>query len=429
FIASNGYQPTTPRRLMDTRANFASGRLAAGAVARLAIPADAASAAAAALNVTAVGSAGAGYITVFPCDAAQPVASSLNVDTGTAVAGFALARIGAGGLVCLYTSVATDLILDLSGWAAKGAGYTPLTPTRLLDTRSAASVTPDNTGLPAGTSLSGWRWALRTSAADVPVENRNGMSCQVFDGFAVDLTGGQYLSVDTPCVIFRRSRFTTTGVVSNTSAMVQQAGANRLLEVSQSEFDGGPSHQRGIQGDFADITVTSSEFTRFGQAGVEMNNRNATASLTIENSYFYEPKGWPAAYHVDGIQVGGAKNVTIRNNTVLIEQYGGANGDTGYVSNSALGLWAELGDVSGTVIVDSNLLAGGGRVIYIEQKSPYAWRGPVIITNNVFDKRFSDKGGIWGPLAPIGLPAQLTWSGNVWSNGAGLSLQQALAYS
>ena len=252
------------------------------------------------------------------------------------------------------------------------------------------------------------------------------MSCQVFDGYAVNLTGGQYLSVDTECAIFRRSRFTTTGVVSNTSAIMQQAGANRLLEVTQSEFDGGPSHQRGIQGDYSDIVVTSSEFTRFGQAGVEMNNRNATASLTVQNSYFYETSGWPRSYHVDGIQVGGGKNVTIRNNTVLIEPYGASNGDTSYVSNSALGLWAELGDVSGTVTVDSNVLAGGGRVIYIEQKSPYSWRGPVIITNNVFDMRFGSKGGIWGPLAPVGLPAQLTWTGNTWSNGVGISLQQAL---
>jgi hypothetical protein len=98
------------------------------------------------------------------------------------------------------------------------------------------------------------------------------------------------------------------------------------------------------------------------------------------------------------------------------------------VSNSALGLWAELGDVTGTVTVDGNLLAGGGQVIYIEQKDPYAWRGPVAILNNVFDQRFGPNGGVWGPLYPKGLPAQLTWSGNVWSNGATLSLADALSY-
>ncbi len=174
------------------------------------------------------------------------------------------------------------------------------------------------------------------------------------------------------------------------------------------------------------MVVTSSKFTRFGEAGIEMNNRSGTASLTVLDSYFSETGGWPQADHVDGIQIGAAKNVTIRHNTVLVQPFGGTPGDTSYVSNSALGLWAELGDVTGTVTVEGNLLAGGGRVIYIEQKAPYAWRGPVSILNNVFDQRFGPKGGIWGPLAPLGLPAQLTWFGNTWSGGAALSLNDAL---
>jgi len=276
--------------------------------------------------------------------------------------------------------------------------------------------------------LPAWPWALRASAATVPTEVRNGMACQVFDGYEVALTGGQYLSVDTPCAIFRRSRFTTTGSVSNSSALVQQSSSNRYLEVVQSDFDGGPYHERGLQGDHADIVIALSKFTRFGQAGVEMNNRNSTASLTVENSYFLETKGWPREDHVDGIQVGGARNVTIRGNTVLVPTYGGTNGDTSYVSNSALGLWAELGSIMGTVLIDSNVLAGGGFSIYISRVPPYAWPNPVIITNNVFDQTYSPNCGIWGPLYPGGLPASVWWSGNSWSSGASLSWAQALSY-
>ena len=55
-------------------------------------------------------------------------------------------------------------------------------------------------------------------------------------------------------------------------------------------------------------------------------------------------------------------------------------------------------------------------------------RGRCGIINNVFDQRFGPNGGIWGPLYPKGLPAQLTWSGNVWSSGATLSLADALSY-
>jgi hypothetical protein len=277
-------------------------------------------------------------------------------------------------------------------------------------------------GVPTGTSLNSWAWELRTSAAaGLPTEIHNGMTCVVFDGYVLSMSGGQYLSVDSPCVVLRRSRVTTSGQVSNSSAIVQPTSANRFLLVDHSDFDGGPSHNRGIQGDYSDITVSQSKFTRFGNAGIEMNNRSGTASLTVEDSYFYEPKGWNPADHVDGIQVGAGGNVTIRHNTVLIEPFGGTAGDTSYVSNSALGLWAELGDVTGAVVVDHNLLAGGGFVVYLEQKSPYRWLGPVSVTNNVFDTRFGPNSGLWGTLYPTGLPSQLAWSGNTSSNGTAVA--------
>jgi hypothetical protein len=210
--------------------------------------------------------------------------------------------------------------------------------------------------------------------------------------------------------------------------MVQQANTNQLLVIENSDFDGGPYHERGVEGDASDIVIRQGEFTRFGEAAVEMNNRSGTASLTVEDSYFYEPKGWNRIDHVDGIQVDAARNVTVHHNTVLIEPYGGAAGDTSYVSNSAVGLWAALGDVTGTVVVDHNLLAGGGYVVYLEQKSPDRWLGPVSVTNNVFDTRFGPSGGAWGPLYPNGLPSQLTWASNTWSNGVSLSLAQANQY-
>ena len=77
------------------------------------------------------------------------------------------------------------------------------------------------------------------------------------------------------------------------------------------------------------------------------------------------------------------------------------------------------------MVVDHNLLGGGGRVIYLEQKSPYRWLGPVTVTNNVFDARFEPHGGIWGLLAPNGLPSGLLWQGNTWGDGAAVDLPTA----
>ena len=95
--------------------------------------------------------------------------------------------------------------------------------------------------------------------------------------------------------------------------------------------------------------------------------------------------------------------------------------------NSALGLWAELGNVTGTVLVDSNYLAGGGRIMYLEQKSPFEWQGPIVVTNNMFDRALTGHGGIWGVLFPDGLPANLTWVDNNWEDGTAVSLGAAIA--
>lgn len=41
--------------------------------------------------------------------------------------------LSATGTICVYTSVTTHYLLDVSGWS--GTAFIPLTPARLLDTR------------------------------------------------------------------------------------------------------------------------------------------------------------------------------------------------------------------------------------------------------------------------------------------------------
>lgn len=288
--------------------------------------------------------------------------------------------------------------------------------------------TPATTGVPDGVTLERWTGPLRTSASDAPVEVIDGQSCRVFDGYLFDFgTTGDFLYVDDPCVVFRDVQIRTTGLVSNTSAMVQQAAENERLEVTRSEFDGGPQHQRGIQADQGDLVVTDSSFVRFGNAAIEMNDSTATHSFTVTGNYLYESGGWNPDDHVDGVQLGGGGAVTIRWNTVLIEPYGDAGErNEDYVSNSALGLWAEVGDVAGPVIVEHNLLGGGGQVIYLQQKDSFRFTGPVVVRNNTIDRRFAPLGGIWGTLFPLGLPSSLTWTNNTYEDESSINLQMAL---
>lgn len=88
-----------------------------------------------ALNVTAVRPRTAGFLTAFACDGPMPIASNLNFGAGVTTAAAVLVRPDANGEVCLYSSAATDLVVDTAG--SLGAAFTPEpSPRRLLDTRT-----------------------------------------------------------------------------------------------------------------------------------------------------------------------------------------------------------------------------------------------------------------------------------------------------
>lgn len=95
-----------------------------------------AGAAVAALNVTAVDPLTAGYLTVYPCGEPRPEASNVNFRQGQTIANAVIARIGAGGRVCVFSSAPAGLVVDVNAGAPPAATVTGLTPSRLIDTRS-----------------------------------------------------------------------------------------------------------------------------------------------------------------------------------------------------------------------------------------------------------------------------------------------------
>ncbi|MGI9644803.1 MAG: hypothetical protein ACR2O6_05775, partial [Ilumatobacteraceae bacterium] len=115
-----------PARILDTRLGTATVdgehagiglRCASSSVqlnvdGRAGLPADASSVV---LNVTAVDALAWGFVTEFPTGSGRPNASNLNYDAGTTIANTVVARLGAGGDVCVYTYGATHLIVDLIG--------------------------------------------------------------------------------------------------------------------------------------------------------------------------------------------------------------------------------------------------------------------------------------------------------------------------
>jgi alpha-tubulin suppressor-like RCC1 family protein len=127
YFPIDGTPPTTtsPARMLDTRLNGQTydgafrgqGRLAAGEVVELAIqgrPGITLSTEVVLMNVTVSGATAAGFITVYPCGTQRPNASNLNYVAGQTVPNLAVAKLGQGGKVCLYTESPANLIVDVS---------------------------------------------------------------------------------------------------------------------------------------------------------------------------------------------------------------------------------------------------------------------------------------------------------------------------
>jgi hypothetical protein len=114
------------------------------------------------VNVTSVDARGPGYLTVSPCGSATPV-STLNYDRGAVVSNLAAAAIGGDGTICITTSTATDVVVDVEGWfGSSGSLFVAQTPQRWADTRggSGAAAPPGaggtlTVGAPATSPVTG----------------------------------------------------------------------------------------------------------------------------------------------------------------------------------------------------------------------------------------------------------------------------------
>jgi hypothetical protein len=168
-----------PARLADTRSTGltvdglfqAGGPLTADSTleltvaGRAGIPLDAE---AVTLNVTSVGASGGGFVVARPCGVTLPTAASLNLAPGQAAANLVITPLGAGGKVCLYTSAATQLIVDVAGVFPAGSPITPLSPQRMLDRRP-GSVTVDGQFRGGGVLAAGTPFELQLGGrAGVP---------------------------------------------------------------------------------------------------------------------------------------------------------------------------------------------------------------------------------------------------------------------
>ncbi len=145
-VASAKFVALRPQRILDTRIGLGASPGAVGVgeqvdvqIAGVAgVPAVGVSAVV--LNVTATEAMHAGFVTVYPSEARRPTVSNLNLETGQTAANLVTVKVGANGMVTVFTSGGTQLVADIAGYYTPASSSTDgrlhaATPQRVLDTR------------------------------------------------------------------------------------------------------------------------------------------------------------------------------------------------------------------------------------------------------------------------------------------------------
>jgi hypothetical protein len=150
------------------------------------------------------------------------------------------------------------------------------------------------------------------------------------------------------------------------------------------------------------VAIAFSNYTarRVNVHGCEDGLR-AGDSVLVEDSYIHDLVTRPGSQN-DGIQSDGGQNLTIRHNRI----------ENRFSQTSAILMSTNTAPIN-HVVVENNLLVGGGYTIYAGTDVG----GPVPdmkVLNNRFSRMFFPNGGYWNPVTATG--PTTVWSGNVWDD-------------
>jgi hypothetical protein len=250
-----------------------------------------------------------------------------------------------------------------------------------------------NTGVPAGTALTAYTGPSRISTPGTVIEGKT-MGC---------------VRVTAPGVVIRKSKISCGGGYAVLSADGDYGGTP--LRIEDSEVD-----------------CKMSGGTALGEASITARRLNIHAcenggdinqSFDVQDSYVHDlyqsasahPDGFQFAsgHFENGARKAGSRNVTIKHNTIYATRDDGTIGNAAIISNRG-------GDTN--VLIQGNLLAGGGYTLYCEQDA----RGSNYrVLDNAFSRRFSHKIGFYGPSTDC---SDETQSGNyIYETGRPLRLR------
>lgn len=152
-VVGNVYVAVTPCRLVDSRDPatiwLTPTTLRVKVASKCGVLAEAT---AAALTMTVTQTTGEGFLSAIPTGTAQQDVSILNFQAGQTRANGATVQLSASGVIDVFASVPTQIIVDVSGYfrpaiagQASAGRFIAVAPARMLDTRTTAPVTARST--------------------------------------------------------------------------------------------------------------------------------------------------------------------------------------------------------------------------------------------------------------------------------------------
>lgn len=132
-----------------------ANRPLAGVVTKMSVTTDSATGqagagvnpAAVAVNLTVVDPRATGFLTAYPCSVSLPLVANATFERDQVVAAAAIVPVAPDGSICVAGNEATHLVVDITGTFPVGAGFVPVPPQRLIDTRDQGFLQPAGTPL------------------------------------------------------------------------------------------------------------------------------------------------------------------------------------------------------------------------------------------------------------------------------------------
>ena len=319
---ASAYFPVSPNRILDTRFGIGFPRrvnaLESFTLQLTNVPQGSS---AVVLNLTVTAPNSPGFVTIYPTGTGRPNASSINVDAvGQTIANLVTVPIGFNGTVDVFSQPAADLIADVQGYytpaaSAQAGLFRPVTPTRLLDTRSPNAIRTGPVaaggqvdldvagiaGLPADATAAALKVTVTESAASgfwtvfpsgtVPPTASNlnveGAGGTIANQVLTPLSGGRasiFSQSGGQLIVDLVGWFTGPSTPANDVGLFVPVTPSRLLDTREPPLGAQPGHNRT-----AEVTVAS----RFGlpATGIGAVVVNATVTHTTAAGFF---SLWPA---------------------------------------------------------------------------------------------------------------------------------------